>query len=107
MITKDDYNIVNKDGTSVDPQLEDKMKNIVQEFINHPKFEEFNQKMFLDCVCYGESICHEDDLEKLYKEITCYYNDGLYCKKGIKGTKCSLDGCVAWRSNNHSTTQDQ
>ena len=53
MITKDDYNIVNKDGTSVNPQLEDKMKNIVQEFINHPKFEEFNQKMFLDCVCYG------------------------------------------------------
>ena len=94
MITKDDYNIVNKDGTSVNPQLEDKMKNIVQEFINHPKFEEFNQKMFLDCVCYGESICHEDDLEKLYKEMTCYYNDGLYCKKGINRKEHTLSKTI-------------
>ena len=107
MITKDDYNIVNKDGTSVDPQLEDKMKNIVQEFINHPKFEEYSAKKLCECFVYGEVTYNDDDLEKLYKEITCYYNDGLYCKKGIKGTKCSLDGCVAWRSNNHSTTQDQ
>lgn len=102
MIEKQDYDIVDKNGVQIDSQLEDKMKNLVQEFINHPKFEAYTTKKLYEWLVYGEASYSEDDLDKIYKEITCCYNDGLYCKKGIPGTKCDLGGCVAHTDKNET-----
>ena len=36
--------------------------------------------------------------KKVRKELICeYYCNGGECAKGLPGTPCDLNGCVAWR----------
>ena len=35
--------------------------------------------------------------ERVKKQMTCAYFNGGDCSKGLPGTPCILEGCVAWR----------
>lgn len=40
----------------------------------------------------------KETYDKVSKQMTCaYYFNGGDCSKGLPGTPCILEGCVAWR----------
>lgn len=40
----------------------------------------------------------KETYDKVSKQMTCaYYFNGGDCSKGLPGTPCVLEGCVAWR----------
>jgi len=50
----------------------------------------------------------QEEYERTKKQMTCsYYFNGGDCSKGLPGTPCILEGCVAWRLADWAKEKEQ